>query len=29
MPEIGENDILVKIAYAGFNPLDNMIVRGK
>ena len=29
MPEIGENDVLVKIAYAGVNPLDNMIVRGE
>lgn len=29
MPEIGENDVLVKIAYVGVNPLDNMIVRGK
>lgn len=29
VPEIGENDVLVKVAYAGVNPLDNMIVRGE
>ena len=27
IPEIGENDVLVKIKYAGVNPLDNMIIR--
>ena len=26
MPEIGEDDVLVKVRYAGVNPLDNMIV---
>ncbi len=28
MPKINQNDILVKIMYAGVNPLDNMIIRG-
>jgi len=27
MPEVGEDDVLVKVKYAGVNPLDNMIVR--
>ena len=27
VPEIGENEVLVKVKYAGVNPLDNMIVR--
>ena len=27
MPEIDEEDVLVKVKYAGVNPLDNMIVR--
>jgi len=27
VPEIGEDDVLVKVKYAGVNPLDNMIVR--
>ena len=27
IPEIGKNDVLVKIKYAGVNPLDNMIIR--
>lgn len=27
MPEIDEDDVLVKVKYAGVNPLDNMIVR--
>ena len=27
VPEIGEDDALVKVKYAGVNPLDNMIVR--
>ena len=26
-PKIEENDVLVKIKYAGVNPLDNMIIR--
>lgn len=29
MPEMGENDVLVKIRAAGVNPLDNMIIRGE
>ena len=29
VPEIGSDDVLVKIAYAGVNPLDNMIIRGE
>ena len=29
VPEIGDNDVLVKVVYAGVNPLDNMIVRGE
>ena len=29
LQNIGENDVLVKVAYAGVNPLDNMIVRGE
>ena len=29
VPEIGEDDVLVKIVYAGVNPLDNMIIRGE
>ena len=27
IPQVGKNDILVKIKYAGVNPLDNMIIR--
>lgn len=27
VPEIGEDEVLVKVEYAGVNPLDNMIVR--
>ena len=27
MPEIDEDEVLVKVKYAGVNPLDNMIVR--
>lgn len=27
VPEVGENDVLVNIEYAGVNPLDNMIIR--
>lgn len=29
VPEIGANDVLVKIHTAGVNPLDNMIIRGE
>lgn len=29
VPEIGPNDVLVKIMFAGVNPLDNMIIRGE
>ncbi len=29
VPEVGANDILVKIHTAGVNPLDNMIIRGE
>lgn len=29
IPEMGNNDVLVKICYAGVNPLDNMIIRGE
>ena len=28
-PEVGKNDVLVKIEYAAVNPLDNMIIRGE
>ena len=27
IPEIDKNDVLVKIKYAGVNPLDNMIIK--
>ena len=27
IPAVGQNDVLVKIKYAGVNPLDNMIIR--
>lgn len=27
IPEVGNDDVLVKIIYAGVNPLDNMIIR--
>ena len=27
IPEISDDEVLVKIMYAGVNPLDNMIVR--
>ena len=29
VPEVKENDVLVKIRTAGVNPLDNMIIRGE
>ncbi|MBR1660619.1 MAG: NADP-dependent oxidoreductase [Oscillospiraceae bacterium] len=29
MPEMKDNDVLVKIRTAGVNPLDNMIIRGE
>ena len=29
MPEMKDNDVLVKIHTAGVNPLDNMIIRGE
>lgn len=29
MPQIGANDVLVKIRTAGVNPLDNMIIKGE
>lgn len=29
VPEMKENDVLVKIRTAGVNPLDNMIIRGR
>ena len=29
VPEVGPHDVLVKIAAAGVNPLDNMIIRGE
>ena len=29
IPEIGSDDVLVKIRVAGVNPLDNMIIRGE
>ena len=29
MPEMKDNDVLVKIRAAGVNPLDNMIIRGE
>lgn len=29
VPQIGKNDVLVKIRTAGVNPLDNMIIRGE
>ena len=29
VPEISENEVLVKIRTAGVNPLDNMIIRGE
>lgn len=29
MPEIKDNDVLVKIHTAGVNPLDNMIIKGE
>ena len=29
VPEVGKNDVLVKIEYAAVNPLDNMIIRVK
>jgi len=27
IPEIGENDVLIKVKHAGVNPLDNMIIK--
>lgn len=29
IPEINDDEILVKIKYAGVNPLDNMIIHGE
>ncbi len=29
VPQIGANDVLVKIRTAGVNPLDNMIIKGE
>ena len=29
VPEISENEVLVKIRTAGVNPLDNMIIHGE
>ena len=29
IPTVGQNDVLVKIKYAGVNPLDNMIIEKK
>ena len=29
MPEMKDNDVLVKIRTAGVNPLDNMIIKGE
>ena len=29
MPEMKDNDVLVKIHTAGVNPLDNMIIKGE
>lgn len=29
VPQIGKNDVLVKIRTAGVNPLDNMIIKGE
>ena len=29
IPEITENEVLIKISTAGVNPLDNMIIRGE
>ena len=29
MPEVGHNDVLVRVSTAGVNPLDNMIIRGE
>ena len=29
VPEMKENDVLVKIRAAGVNPLDNMIIKGE
>ena len=29
MPEVKDNDVLIKIRTAGVNPLDNMIIRGE
>ena len=29
VPKIASDDVLVKIVYAGVNPLDNMIIRGE
>jgi len=28
-PEVGRNDVLVRVSTAGVNPLDNMIIRGE
>ena len=28
MPEMKDNDVLLKIRTAGVNPLDNMIIKG-
>jgi NADPH:quinone reductase-like Zn-dependent oxidoreductase len=29
MPEMKDNDVLLKIRTAGVNPLDNMIIKGE
>lgn len=29
MPEMGKNEVLIRVSTAGVNPLDNMIVRGE
>ena len=29
IPSIDRNDVLVKIKYAGVNPLDNMIIKAE
>ncbi|WP_323735753.1 alcohol dehydrogenase catalytic domain-containing protein [Methanosphaera sp. ISO3-F5] len=28
-PLVGNDDVLIKVKYAGVNPLDNMIIRGE
>ena len=29
IPEMGKNEVLIRVSTAGVNPLDNMIVRGE